>query len=75
MLSKLSSLSISSISKLDEEANKSYDRNMICMKQRSLQGVIFNMLFFGTAPPPPPLCFKAALVLVFLTVTCPYCPY
>ena len=32
VLSKLSSLSISSLRKLDEQANKFYDRKMICMK-------------------------------------------
>ena len=40
MLSKLASLSFSSLRKLDDEANKFYDRNMICMKQLSLLDVI-----------------------------------
>ena len=48
MLSKLASLSVSSLRKLDDEANKFYDRNMICMKQLSLLDVILNMLFVLT---------------------------
>ena len=48
MLSKLVSLSVSSLRKLDDEANKFYDRNTICMKQLSLLDVILNMLFVLT---------------------------
>ena len=48
MLSKLASLSVSSLRKLDDEANKFYDKNMICMKQLSLLDVILNILFVLT---------------------------
>ena len=48
MLSKLASLSISLLRKLDDEANEFYDRKMICMKQLSLLDVIRNMLFVLT---------------------------
>ena len=48
MLSKLTSLSVSSLRKLDEEANKFLIENIICMKQLSLLDVILNMLFVLT---------------------------
>ena len=48
MLSKLASLSVSSLRKLDDEANKFYDRKHVCMKQLSLLDVILNMLFVLT---------------------------
>ena len=48
MLSKLASLFVSSLRKLDDEANKFQIENMICMKQLSLQDVILNMLFVLT---------------------------
>ena len=51
MLSKLASLSISSLRKLDDEANKFMIENMICMKQLSLLDVILNMLFVLTLIP------------------------
>ena len=45
MLSRLSSLSISSLRKLDEEANKLYDRKHDLYEQLSLLGFILSMLF------------------------------
>ena len=49
MLSKLASLSVSSLRKLDVEANKFYDKkNIIYLKQLSLPDVILNMLFVLT---------------------------
>ena len=48
MLSKLASLSVSSLRKLDDEANNFMIENMICMEQLSLLDVILNMLFVHT---------------------------
>ena len=48
MLSKLASLSVSSLRKLDDEANNFLIKNIICMKQLSLLDVILNMLFVLT---------------------------
>ena len=48
MLSKLSSLSIASLRKLDEEANKFYDGNMTSIIQLFLLDVTLNMLFDHT---------------------------
>ena len=45
MLSRLSSLSISSLRKLNEDANKFYDRKHDLLKQLDLLGVILSMLF------------------------------
>ena len=48
MLSKLASLSVSSLRKFDDEAYNFMIENMICMKQLSLLDVILNMLFILT---------------------------
>ena len=48
MLSKLASLYVSSLLKLNDEANIFMIENMICMKQLSLLEVTLNMLFVLT---------------------------
>ena len=48
MLSKLASVSIYSLRKLDDEANNFMIENMTCMKHLSLVDVILNMLFILT---------------------------